>query len=206
VGWTDLIYRENKGGKADASALSQITEAILGAPYSIINNMFRAAELYQEGHFMRSIETALPVALRNIPKSYRYFTEGANTLRGDPVMGDVNGYSAAMQILGFAPADLLNKYEDNAYAKKFQDATVGQGKKLLKQYYIADRLGYYDRADMLRDKLFALSDKHDLGITEETISQSVTARDKISDEMYNGIQINKKIRNEIERSIMEMHD
>jgi hypothetical protein len=121
-------------------------------------------------------------------------------------MGDVNGYSAAMQILGFAPADLLNKYEDNAYAKKFQDATVGQGKKLLKQYYIADRLGDYDRANMLRDKLFALSDKHDLGITEETISQSVTARDKISDEMYNGIQINKKIRNEIERSIMEMHD
>lgn len=206
VGWTDLIYRENKGGKADASALSQITEAILGAPYSIVNNMFRAAELYQEGHFMRSIETALPVALRNIPKSYRYFTEGANTLRGDPVMGDVNGYSAAMQVLGFAPADLLTKYEDNAYAKKFQDATVGQGKRLLKQYYIADRLGDYDRANMLRDKLFALSDKHDLGITEETISQSVTARDKISDEMYNGIQINKKIRNEIERSIMEMHD
>lgn len=206
VGWTDLIYRENKGGKADASALSQITEAILGAPYSIVNNMFRAKELFDEGHFMRSIETALPVALRNIPKSYRYFTEGANTLRGDPVMGEINGYNAMMQLLGFAPADLLTKYEDNAYAKKFQDATVGQGKKLLKQYYIADRLGDYDRANMLRDKLFALSDKHDLGITEETISESVTARDKISDEMYNGIQINKKIRNEIERSIMEMHD
>jgi len=206
VGWTDLIYRENKGGKADASALSQITEAILGAPYSVINSIYRGKELIGEGQFERGVEAMLPIALRNILKGVRYATEGANTLRGDPVMGDVNGYSAAMQILGFAPADLLNKYEDNAYAKKFQDATVGQGKKLLKQYYIADRLGDYDRANMLRDKLFALSDKHDLGITEETISQSVTARDKISDEMYNGIQINKKIRNEIERSIMEMHD
>jgi uncharacterized protein YnzC (UPF0291/DUF896 family) len=206
VGWTDLIYRENKGGKADASALSQITEAILGAPYSVINSIYRGKELIGEGQFERGVEAMLPIALRNVLKGVRYATEGANTLRGDPVMGDVNGYSAAMQILGFAPADLLNKYEDNAYAKKFQDATVGQGKKLLKQYYIADRLGDYDRANMLRDKLFALSDKHDLGITEETISQSVTARDKISDEMYNGIQINKKIRNEIERSIMEMHD
>ena len=206
VGWTDLIYRENKGGKADASALSQITEAILGAPYSIINSIYRGKELIGEGQFERGVEAMLPIALRNILKGVRYATEGANTLRGDPVMGDVNGYSAAMQILGFAPADLLTKYEDNAYAKKFQDATVGQGKKLLKQYYVADRLGDYDRANMLRDKLFALSDKHDLGITEETISQSVTARDKISDEMYNGIQINKKIRNEIERSIMEMHD
>ena len=206
VGWTDLIYRENKGGKADASALSQITEAILGAPYSVINSIYRGKELIGEGQFERGVEAMLPIALRNILKGVRYATEGANTLRGDPVMGDINGYNAMMQVLGFAPADLLTKYEDNAYAKKFQDATVGQGKKLLKQYYIADRLGDYDRADMLRDKLFALSDKHDLGITEETISQSVTARDKISDEMYNGIQINKKIRNEIERSIMEMHD
>jgi hypothetical protein len=148
----------------------------------------------------------LPVGLRNILKGVRYATEGANTLRGDPVMGDINGYNAMMQVLGFAPADLLAKYEDNAYAKKVSDATIGQSKKLLKQYYVADRLGDYDRADMLRDKLFELSDKHDLGITEETISKSVTARDKISDDMYNGIQINKKIRNEIERSIMEMHD
>jgi len=206
VGWSDLIYRENKGGKADASALSQITEAILGAPYSIINSFYRGKELIGEGQFERGVEAMLPVALRNILKGVRYATEGANTLRGDPVMGDINGYNAMMQILGFAPADLLARYEDNAYAKKFQDATVGQGKKLLKQYYIADRLGDYDRADMLRDKLFALSDKHDLGITDETISKSVTARDKISDEMHNGIQINKKLRNEIERSIMEMHD
>jgi hypothetical protein len=206
VGWTDLIYRENKGGKADASALSQITEAILGAPYSIINSIYRGKELISEGHFERGVEAMLPVALRNILKGVRYATEGANTLRGDPVMGDINGYNAMMQVLGFAPADLLTKYEDNAYAKKVSDATIGQSKKLLKQYYVADRLGDYDRADMLRDKLFELSDKHDLGITEETISKSVTARDKISDDMYNGIQINKKIRNQIERSIMEMHD
>jgi hypothetical protein len=206
VGWTDLIYRENKGGKADASALSQITEAILGAPYSIINSFYRGKELIGEGQFERGVEAMLPVALRNILKGVRYATEGANTLRGDPVMGDINGYNAMMQVLGFAPADLLARYEDNAYAKRFQDATVGQSKKLLKQYYVADRLGDYDRANMLRDKLFALSDKHDLGITEETISQSVTARDKISDEMHNGIQLNKRLRNQIERSIMEMHD
>lgn len=206
VGWTDLIYRENKGGKADASALSQITEAILGAPYSIINSFYRGKELMDEGHFERGVEAMLPVALRNVLKGVRYATEGANTLRGDPVMGDVSGYNAAMQVLGFAPADLLAKYEDNAYAKRVEKATVGESKKLLKQYYVADRMGDYDRAEKIRERLFELSDKHDLGITDETINKSVKARDKISDEMYQGIQINKKIRNEIERSIMEMHD
>ena len=99
VGWTDLIYRENKGDKADASALSQITEAILGAPYAIVNNFYRGKELIADGHFERGVETMLPIALRNVLKGVRYATEGVNTLRGDPVMGEVNGYNAAMQVL-----------------------------------------------------------------------------------------------------------
>jgi hypothetical protein len=109
-----------------------------------------------------------------------------------------------MQVLGFAPADLLKQYEINAYAKKLEKVTVDEGKKLLKQYYVADRSGDYERADAIREKLFALSDKHGLGITESTINKSVKARDRISDEMYHGVQINKKVRDEFERSIAEM--
>ena len=204
VGWTDLIYRENKGGKADASALSQIMEGVLGAPYAIVNSMFRAKDLANEGHYERAIETMMPVAIRNIWKGGRYAVEGANTLRGDPVMGDINGYNAAMQVLGFAPADLLNQYEMNAYAKHLSDATVGKSQKLLKQYYVAERMGDQDRADAIREKLFALSDKHDLGINDATINKSVAARDRISDDMYHGVQVNKKVRDEFERSIAEM--
>jgi hypothetical protein len=204
VGWTDLIYRENKGGNADASALSQILESILGAPYAVVNSVFRAKELMDDGHYERAVETMLPVAIRNVLKGGRYAIEGVNTLRGDPVMGDINGYNAAMQVLGFAPADLLKQYEMNAYAKKLEKATVEEGKKLLKQYYVADRSGDYERADDIRKKLFALSDKHGLGITESTINKSVKARDRISDEMYHGVQINKKVRDEFERSIAEM--
>ena len=206
VGWTDLIYRENKGGKADASALSQILESILGAPYAVVNSAFRAKELMDEGHYERAVEAMLPVALRNILKGGRYAVEGANTLRGDPVMGDINGYNAAMQVMGFAPADLLRQYEINSYGKRLDEATVGKSKKLLKQYYIAQRAGDSDRADEVLDKLFALSDKHGLGVTQDTVNRSVSARDRISSEMYNGMQVNKKIRDEFEQSIAELED
>jgi len=207
VGWTDLIYRENKGGKADASALSQIMEGILGAPYAIANSAFRAKELAAEGHYERAIETMLPVALRNPLKGVRYAVEGANTLRGDPVMGDINGYNAAMQVMGFAPADLLKQYEINAYEKRLDKATIGESKKLLKQYYVAQRAGDDDRADAILDKLFALSDKHNLGVTQDTVNRSVKARDRISDqEMYHGVQVNKKIRDEFEQSIADLED
>ena len=206
VGWTDLIYRENKSGNADASALVQIMEGILGAPYAVVNSMFRAKELMAEGQYERAIETMLPVALRNVLKGGRYAVEGANTLRGDPVMGDINGYNAAMQVMGFAPADLLRQYEINAYEKRLDKATVGESKKLLKQYYVAQRAGDDERADEILDKLFALSDKHDLGVTQDTVNRSVKTRDRISDEMYHGVQVNKKIRDQFEQSIAELED
>jgi len=207
VGWTDLIYRENKTDKADASALSGIVEAVLGAPYAIVNNFFRAKELIADGHMERGIEAMLPIGIRNAFKGVRYATEGVNTLRGDPVMGEVNGYNAAMQVLGFAPADLLAQYETNAYAKKMGDEVRKQEKSLLKKYYVAQREGDYDRANELEDKLYALGEKYpELGITGKTLTASVKARDKISEEMYHGVQLDKKLRPRIEEAIKELED
>jgi len=196
VGWTDLIYRDQKGDKADASVLSQFIENVLGAPYAVVNNIFRGQEMIAEGQFWRGVETMLPVALKNPLKAYRYATEEATTLRGD-LVGEVNGANAAMQVLGFAPADLLTKYEQNAYIKAKEDATAGQAKRLLKQYYVARNMNDSERMAEIEDKLFALSDKYGLGITDETISRSVRARDAISRDMYQGIQINKRLRDEL---------
>lgn len=196
VGWTDLIYRDQKGDKADASVLSQFIENVLGAPYAVVNNIFRGQEMIAEGQFWRGVETMLPVALKNPLKAYRYATEEATTLRGD-LVGEVNGANAAMQVLGFAPADLLTKYEQNAYIKAKEDATAGQAKRLLKQYYVARNMNDSERMAEIEDKLFALSDKYGLGITDETISRSVRARDAISRDMYQGIQVNKRLRDEL---------
>ena len=207
VGWTDLIYREAKSDKADASALSQFVESVLGAPYSVINSFFRAKELASEGHTERAIEAALPIGLRNILKGGRYYFEGANTLRGDPVMGEINGYNAAMQVLGFAPADLMAQYEENAYAKQKGDTISNMEKRYLKQYYVAERTGDYERADELRQKLYDLGDKYpELKFTESTITKSVKNRDRISEDMYHGVQLNKKLRPVIERDIAELRD
>jgi len=206
VGWTDLIYRDQKGDKADASALSQFLENILGAPYAVVNNIFRGQELIAEGQFWRGVETMLPVALKNPLKAYRYANEGALTLRGD-LVGEVNGANAAMQVLGFAPADLLTKYEENAYIKGKEDATAGQAKRLLKQYYIALNMGDQERMDAIEDKLFALGDKYpDLGISGSTITKSVKARDAISRDMYQGIEINKRMREELISAAEELFE
>ena len=193
VGWTDLLWREQKGSKADASALSQILETALGAPYSIVDSLFRAKDLIAEGQYERGIEAMLPVGLRNILKGGRYAMEGANTLRGDAV-GDVNGYNAAMQVLGFAPADLMKQYEENAYMTEKGKAIKSIEKNALKKYYAAMREGDTDGMMDARETLFELGAKYpELGISEKTISQSVKARDRISNEMYHGVQLDRKL-------------
>jgi hypothetical protein len=78
---------------------------------------------------------------------------------------------------------------------------------LLKKYYVAQREGDFERADMLEQKLYELGDKYpELKITANTLKKSVKARDKISEEMYHGVQLNKKLRPLIEQSIRELED
>jgi hypothetical protein len=193
VGWTDLLWREQKGSKADASALSQFMESMLGAPYSIVDSTIRGVNLIAEGQMERGVEAMLPVSIRNILKGGRYAVEGANTLRGDAV-GDVNGYNSAMQVLGFAPADLMKQYEENAYMTEKGKAIKGIEKNALKKYYAAMREGDTDGMMDAREKLFELGAKYpDLKISEKTIMQSVKARDRITNEMHHGVQLDRKL-------------
>ena len=193
VGWTDLLWREQKGSKADASVLSQFMESLLGAPYSIVDSAIRGVNLIAEGQMERGIEAVLPVSMRNILKGGRYAIEGANTLRGDAV-GDVNGYNAAMQVLGFAPADLMKQYEENAYMTEKGKAIKSIEKNALKKYYAAMREGDVDGMMDAREKLFELGAKYpDLKISEKTINQSVKARERISAEMYQGVSLDRKL-------------
>lgn len=193
VGWTDLLWREQKGDNAGASAVAQFIETLGGAPVSVLNSILRGKDLIAEGEYYRGIEAMLPIALRNVLKSGRYFTEGANTLRGDTV-GDVSGYNAAMQVLGFAPADLMKNYEENAYMTEKAKAIRSIEKNALKKYYAAMREGDADGMMDAREKLFELGAKYpELGISEKTITQSVKARERISNEMYQGVQLDRKL-------------
>jgi len=193
VGWTDLLWREQKGSKANASAMSQIAEALLGAPYSLGDSLFRAKDLIAEGQYERGIEAMLPVGVRNLLKGGRYALEGANTLRGDAV-GDVSGYNAAMQVLGFAPADLMKQYEENAYMTEKAKAIRTIEKNALKHYYAAMREGDADGMLDAQTKLFDLGAKYpELGISGKTLSQSVKSRERISNEMFHGVQLDRKL-------------
>jgi hypothetical protein len=194
VGWTDLIWRENKNDRAGSSAVVQYLESSF-APLSIIKNAEKGFEQISQGNWYRGVEAMLPAAIKNPMKALRYGSEGANTLRGDPVMADINIGNAAMQALGFAPADLMNQYEQNAEILARQKAIRGGEQKLLKQYYVALRNNDFDRASEVAEKLYELGEKYpELGIGPELLNKSVKERDRFSSKLYHGMRIDDKLR------------
>ena len=195
VGWTDLIWRENKGDRSGSSAVVQYLEASL-APLSVVKNFEKGANIISEtGSWYRGVEAMLPASFKNPMKALRYASEGANTLRGDPVMADINIGNAAMQALGFAPADLMNQYEQNAEILARQKAIRGSEQRLLKQYYIALKNNDSDRATEALEKLYDLGAEYpELGIGPAMLNKSVKARDRFSSKLYHGMKVDDKLR------------
>mgnify|MGYP003343414135 CR=1 FL=1 len=204
VGWTDLIWREQKGDRADASAVSQFFEGLLGAPYSILKNFEKGFDQIAEGHFERGIETMLPAALKNILKGGRYALEGANTLRGDPIVGDISAYNAGAQFFGFAPAEYTRQLEINASLKNIERRATKERTKVLRDYYIAARNGDADgMADAIEDMMKFNKLHPSAAITAETVQNSMAQHMKTSQEMYHGVTLNKKLRSELLQNAAE---
>jgi hypothetical protein len=199
MGLNDLIMRDviNENEK---TLPIRLLEAFGGPVYGTFTKWERAAELMKEGHYDRAIESALPSALGNVFKSYRYANEGANTLRGDPITGDINTWNVAAQFFGFAPAEYVRQLEINALVKGIDKAVTEEKTKQLKRYYIASRMGDTEGREEAKEALQGLRQKYPKlfpeGV-EQSIQRSMAQHMRTTKEMYHGVTLSKAMRDEL---------
>jgi hypothetical protein len=159
--------------------------------------------MIMEGEVQRGLEQVMPAAFGNVMKGYRFATEGANTLRGDPIVGDIGAVHSLAQVFGFAPAEYTRQLEINASLKNIERRVLEDRTKLLRKYYVAMRSGDgNDARDYLKD-LLELGRKHPGLVTPETIQRSMRQHMRTSATMYHGITINKLMRAELLRNAAE---
>jgi hypothetical protein len=172
---------------------------IMGGPvYGVASRIQRGWNLIMEGEMQRGIESVLPVGASNILKSVRFATEGATTLRGDPIAGDIAAWNVAAQFLGFSPADYTRQLEQNAMLKGIEKSVVQTQTKELRRMFIANRLGDTAGEREARDKLEALYAKHPgLGNLEATIKRSMAQHKRTTERMHHGVIFNKKLEAEL---------
>lgn len=207
VGLGDLIFRENQMSSGSASLADTVAEMLGGPVYGIASKIQRGTNMIGEGEVARGIETMVPTALGNVLRSVRFGTEGANTLRGDPIVGDIGPWNSFAQAFGFAPADYTKQLEVNARLKGIDKSSNEQKTKLLRQYYTATRMYDFDKQQDVREKLQKLYSKHPgLGNVEESIARSMQQHQRTTQKMYHGITLSPKLEPELRELASELED
>jgi len=207
TGLGDLIFRDNKMSSGSASMAESVAELLGGPAYGIATKIKRGSDMIRDGEVERGIETMLPSGVGNVMRGIRIGTEGANTLRGDPITGDVNAWNAFAQMFGFAPADYTKQLEINARLKGIDKSVNDQKTKLLRQYYTAQRTYDIDGMQDMREKLDKLYSKHPgLGNVGESISRSMAQHERTTQKMYHGITLSPKLRSEMDALARDLED
>lgn len=195
---TDLVFRDDPRGVADHGyVLSALVQAF-GPAGSIAVNSGRAAELFRDGEVVRGLETIGPSFYRNFSKGIRYLTEGATTIKGDPIMEDIGVYNSLTQMIGFSPADLSSQYERTQAAKGFEREILERRQKLLNRYDMANTAGDTDLMAEVQDQIAEFNAaRPSKAITRDTLLRSARARRAAEQEAVAGVRFDKDLRPEI---------
>ena len=204
---TDLLFQQNRFN-SDPSA-EEIFGGFIGGPALSIGKRFaRGVENIQEGNIERGIENFVPSGISNLYKSTfgRYQREGGiYSKRGDPLYDNMNGFEMIGQALGFAPTGYTYNQELSSIRKGI-DKTVNLRKsKLLKQYYMAIRMG--DSAEDIVADILKFNKKHPaFAISTSSIKKSMKMHAKTSALMHNGVILSKSMRIAIETNMQDLKD
>lgn len=196
---TDLVFRDDPRGVAERGYVASAMLQAFGPAGSVLMNTGNAAKMFQEGHVERAIETIMPSFLRNGMKGMRYMTEGARTLKGDPVTEDVNAYNSMMQAIGFAPADLSSTYERLSSAKSFEREINQRRALLLNRYEMAYEASDSGMMDETLDRISAFNEKiPEKRITSSTLRNTIKRRKEAEQKMIHGLTFDNKMRRRIQ--------
>jgi len=203
VSMNSLLYRQPFIDK-DQSRFWTLAEQLGGPVLGVALGMERGAELVGEGNYQRGFEAIAPAAMRNISKSQRFFTEGANTMRGNPIVDDINPYNSFMQLLGFAPADYVENLKINSSERRRKNAVDDRRRKLMRLHNMAktegDREGIKSALQKIDEYNDSLSEDYrkESSIKPENLAQSYRGFVKTTGDMVNGIVYSDSMRKSAE--------
>lgn len=199
IGLSNLLVGSNKYD-FDPSLEKSILRGLGGPAYGFTSQQIRGVQDIFDGEIQRGVENIMPSAFRNVLKATgRYRTEGALTRRGDPIMGEIGGGLLAAQFFGFAPAEYTRKQEQNQVYKGIEKSANEERTKLLKQRYLAIRMGDYDELKEVMEKIMEYNRKHPINrIDVDAMDSSLKQHMKTTQQMHNGVLFSPKMRQEIQ--------
>lgn len=203
TGFGDMIIRDDSRSMAELGPFMYYFQQFFGGAFlSAANNLNRGFGMINDGYVYRGLETMSPAVIRNAMKGARFWTEGATTIKGDPITDDLGVHDALFQMSGFAPTKLTEIYEKRGFMKEYETFIKDKRRRLLDQYEIARESGDPDVMEAVRDRISRFNVAYPaVRITQDTIRQSIRGREQRERDAIYGVQIDKRLRNQIKEAV-----
>jgi hypothetical protein len=173
TGFYGLMFRDDPYRRAEVGDFSYLIETLSGPAYAaFVRNPNRAVDKFNEGDLYGAIQTASPSFVRNIMKGFSLATEGAVNSKGVPIVEDISGYNAMMQILGFTPTTLSNAYQANEFLSRQARKITGRRSKLLLELNMAKNAGDFDGQQEIIDEIYKFNQVEVVRDTNQQIGGS----------------------------------
>ena len=177
-----LLYRPPFIEK-DQSPLWTFAEQVGGPVLGLSLNTIRGGgeiwESLASGNMQtlrRGFETIAPSAIRNLSQGERFYREGANTRRGDPITEQISLYSAVMKAAGWSPEAYARELAYNRNAMRRNKAVEEPRGKLLRRLNMARRSGDRDEVQ----KVLEMVKEFNTGLPEGAEYRKITQKSQDS--------------------------
>jgi hypothetical protein len=201
IGLSGLIFQANRFN-SDPSPEEDILFYFGGPAWSTVSSILRGMGDFREGEFQRGMEAILPSGFRNVSQTLRFMEDGGIlSRRGDFITDDLSFGELAAKAIGFAPAEYTRTQEMNQQTKNIDRAVNTTRTKLLRQVYIATRMGDSDERRRTMERIREFNRRHPTArIDADSLRRSMRQHMETSATMYNGITISPNMRRALEES------
>ena len=197
IGMPELWFRSPSRQIEGRDAYYHFVDQALGAFPAIGLNMLRGASMVGDGEVWRGAELMVPKAVRDQMRFMRYLNEGVTTYKGDPLMDSISAHDAIVQAIGFSPARVSERYEQNRRLMNMQTGIQDERRRIL-----GDVARYVMNGDEISPRALrqmrAFNQKYPTyPITGDTIKRSISSRQQSSQQNNGGIRMNAKLEDQL---------
>jgi len=190
--WMREIPEHLNGGDLALHVLGEVAGPIWG----VVDNAFEGVETMQRGHLFRGMQKLMPKAVSDAMKTIRFATQGAQTYSQDIIMhpDEFSTYELFIQFIGFSPAELTRRYEQNRDIKDMEMRLKRRHKHLVDTLF---------RAYNFQDRALARETMQKIGkwnrsnprypISGMTILQSAKMRQDYDMRTVGGVSVDKRL-------------
>lgn len=172
-------------------------QELLGPVAGIPLGFYRGISYAADDQWWRGGEAAVPKVVRDAMKAGRYAYEGVLTKNGDPLLEDVNPWQVLMQMSGFTPAQVAERYQINTRLKNTEAEIVGERQRLHRRASNALRNGD-GLSPAIVDEIRDFNRRYpEYPITPDSIRQSMKSRIRASQRSEFGVILNPKLNDRI---------